>query len=117
MPANLVVPSVLLRVPDSESMQLRADTAAALKTMLRLQTLPASPMLSSGYRSYDYQVNLYNGYVMDEGQVQADKASARPGFSEHQTGLSLDIEPADKSCEVQACFADTSAGKWLAANA
>ena len=118
VPTNLVVPSVLLRVPDSESMQLRADTAAALKTMFVAADAAGVPlMLSSGYRSYDYQVNLYNGYVMDEGQVQADKASARPGFSEHQTGLSLDIEPADKSCEVQACFADTSAGKWLAANA
>lgn len=118
IPANLVTPSVLLRVPDSESMQLRADVALALKDMFASAEAAGAPlMLSSAYRSYTYQVNLYNGYVMDEGQAQADKSSARPGFSEHQTGLAMDVEPADKSCEVQACFADTAAGKWLATNA
>ena len=46
MPANLVVPSVLLRVPDSESMQLRADTAAALKTMFAAADAAGVPLCS-----------------------------------------------------------------------
>ena len=45
----------------------------------------------SGYRSYDYQTKLYNDYVDREGQAAADTYSARPGYSEHQTGLAFDI--------------------------
>lgn len=45
----------------------------------------------SSYRSYDYQVNLYNRYVENDGKESADTYSARAGFSEHQTGLCVDI--------------------------
>ena len=45
----------------------------------------------SGYRSYDYQKNLYNKYVKQDGKTQADTYSARAGYSEHQTGLAMDI--------------------------
>lgn len=47
--------------------------------------------VSSGYRSYDYQNNLYNYYVSVDGKKEADRYSARPGYSEHQTGLAIDI--------------------------
>lgn len=46
----------------------------------------------SSYRSYNYQVNLYNKYKEEDGEEQADTYSARPGFSEHQTGLCIDID-------------------------
>ncbi len=39
----------------------------------------------SGYRGYDYQKTLYDGYVASEGQAEADAVSARPGYSEHQS--------------------------------
>ena len=45
----------------------------------------------SGYRSYSYQASLYNSYVNSSGQAQADRFSARPGYSEHQTGLAFDL--------------------------
>ena len=45
----------------------------------------------STYRSYDYQYKLYNNYVKEKGIHYADMASARPGHSEHQTGLAVDI--------------------------
>lgn len=45
----------------------------------------------SSYRSYQYQVNLYNRYVANEGVNAADTYSARPGYSEHQTGLCVDV--------------------------
>ena len=48
--------------------------------------------IMSSFRSYQYQVNLYNKYVKDDGVEAADKYSARPGFSEHQTGLCVDID-------------------------
>ena len=45
----------------------------------------------SSYRSYEYQVNLYNKYVENDGIKEADTYSARPGYSEHQTGLCVDV--------------------------
>lgn len=45
----------------------------------------------SAYRSYNYQLNLYNNYVNMDGKTKADTYSARAGYSEHQTGLALDI--------------------------
>ena len=45
----------------------------------------------SSYRSYSYQVDLYNKYKKKDGQEAADKYSGRPGFSEHQSGLAVDV--------------------------
>jgi D-alanyl-D-alanine carboxypeptidase len=107
-----------LRVPGNESMQLRQATASSVEAMFAdAKTAGLSLMLSSGYRSYDYQVKLYGGYVSSIGQASADTQSARPGYSEHQTGLALDIEPLSKTCELQQCFAGTPEGTWLVANA
>lgn len=61
----------------------------------------------SGYRAYDYQVTLYNDYVKRDGKEAADRYSARPGFSEHQTGLCFDIGDIDND------YGKTPAGKWL----
>ena len=71
----------------------------------------------SGYRSYSQQASLYDSYVRQYGQATADTLAARPGFSEHQTGLAMDIGNASGVCALQACFATTPAGKWAAANA
>jgi D-alanyl-D-alanine carboxypeptidase len=62
-------------------------------------------------------VRVYNGWVSSLGQAQADAQSARPGFSEHQTGLSVDISPVPLSCALDACFGATPQGRWLADNA
>lgn len=64
----------------------------------------------SGFRSYETQRQLYNRYVARDGQTEADTYSARPGFSEHQTGLAVDLNLADSR------FADTPEGQWLADN-
>ena len=65
----------------------------------------------SGYRSYDTQEAIYNRYVNDNGQEEADTYSARPGHSEHQTGLAFDIN------QISYSFGETAAGKWVAENA
>lgn len=67
--------------------------------------------LISGYRSYDYQASLYNNYVAIDGQAAADRYSARPGNSEHQTGLAFDIGQLDNN------YGNTPAGTWLAQHA
>ena len=64
----------------------------------------------SGYRSYDYQNDLYNGYIKRNGKKAADTFSARPGASEHQTGLAFDLNTITNS------FKDTEEGKWVNKN-
>ena len=66
----------------------------------------------SGFRSYDYQKTLYDNYVSRDGQAAADRYSARPGFSEHQTGLVFDLT--DKSGNL---LEDARASQWLKDNA
>ena len=76
--------------------------------------------IQSGYRGYYYQRDLYNQYVNKKGQAAADKSSARPGSSEHQTGLAFDICVKDSSGSypcITSSFNDTAPAKWLAANA
>jgi len=72
----------------------------------------------STYRSFDYQTMLYNKYVKLDGRQAADRYSAKPGYSEHQTGLAFDIGEVNESKHwASASFGKTMAGKWLAANA
>lgn len=67
--------------------------------------------ISSGYRSYDYQKALYNGYTKIDPVSVVDTYSARPGHSEHQTGLAIDLNTISSS------FAYTNEFKWLINNA
>lgn len=67
--------------------------------------------IASGFRSYQEQVDLYNQYVQRDGKKAADIYSARPGYSEHQTGLTFDVNNASEE------FNDTAEAKWLEENA
>jgi D-alanyl-D-alanine carboxypeptidase len=74
--------------------------------------------IASAYRSYGYQAGVYGNVVAASGQEAADRVSARPGHSEHQTGLAADlVTPASPGCDFEACFARTPGGRWLARNA
>ena len=64
----------------------------------------------SGYRSYAVQVKLFNDYSARDGQEAAESYSARPGHSEHQTGLTTDLNT------ITPAFGETPEGKWTAAN-
>lgn len=66
----------------------------------------------SAYRSASYQDQLYRRYVAKDGRQQAETYSARPGFSEHQTGLAVDINAASRSAH----FENTTAYRWLVEN-
>jgi D-alanyl-D-alanine carboxypeptidase len=68
-------------------------------------------LASSTYRSYAYQVEVYNRNVREMGQEEADRVSARAGHSQHQLGLVVDFG------SITDAFADTREGRWLAANA
>lgn len=119
LPANLVTPNVALRLAVSDpEMSVRKDAAIALEKLFAAAKSDSwHLMLASGYRSYTEQISVYNAEVQNNGQAGADQESARPGHSEHQTGLAADLEPSSRNCELEVCFADTVEGKWLAANA
>lgn len=118
-PSDLVVPNIPLRASRGDGeMRLRKEASTAMEEMVAAaKNVNIDLMLTSGYRSYQLQVSVYNGYVQKYGQAGADKQSARPGTSEHQTGLAADLAPTTRQCELEVCFADLPEGKWLAANA
>ena len=87
----------------------------ALSALRELQAGASSagysiPLLS-GFRSHQKQTELYNRYVARDGKDAADTYSARPGHSEHETGLTFDIGAVDDN------YGETPAGKWLASHA
>ncbi|WP_170143634.1 M15 family metallopeptidase [Brockia lithotrophica] len=91
---------------------LRAEAARALEALFRdAQAAGFRPILVSGFRSYELQATLY-GNRTDEPHIYS---VAPPGASEHQTGLAADI--LEEGRGMDATFADTPFGKWLAAHA
>ena len=62
----------------------------------------------SGFRSYETQVKLYQDYVNQDGKAEADRYSARPGYSEHQTGLAFDLIGTDGDL-----VTEEKAAQWL----
>lgn len=117
-PTSLRQPNVAVRASGSPEMLLRDDAASAVEQLVAAAAKDGvNLMLVSGYRSYGLQQAVYNGNVASEGQAQADKTSARPGHSEHQTGLGADLGATSGACQLQACFGQTPEGQWLAANA
>ena len=99
--------------------KLRAEASAAVVQMFADYTAQTGLQMQSqsAYRSYSAQVSTYNNWVSQLGQAGADLTSARPGYSEHQTGLAIDISASPAKCSLDQCFADTPQGQWLAENA
>lgn len=99
------------------SVYLRAEVSQAAQQMFAAAAADGAPMFAlSGYRSYETQQGTYASWVGQYGVEQADVASARPGYSEHQTGLALDIGNGG-GCDLQPCFRDTAAATWAAEHA
>lgn len=104
------VPDDLVKIGwDDEVGYVTSETGEAFKKMQAdAYEEGLNLYLASGYRSYSLQSNLYNRYVSRDGKEAADKYSARPGYSEHQSGLAFDLNSIDES------FAYTDEGKWVA---
>jgi D-alanyl-D-alanine carboxypeptidase len=107
-------------IPNPYGYPLRQEAADALATMADAATAEIGQQLvaQSGYRAYDIQEIVYGRYVAQLGTAGADLTSARPGYSEHQTGMAIDLLATGSGCSLDGpCFGDTTAGQWLAANA
>lgn len=68
----------------------------------------------SAYRSIDYQIEVYNRYLMQDPQEVVDTYSARPGFSEHHTGRTIDLDNVERTMDD---FEHTKEAKWVSENA
>lgn len=105
-------------LPSTYNPGVNATAKKALDAMIadaRKQSLTLK--ITSSYRSYWYQNTLYNNYVQKHGKAKADRFSARPGHSEHQTGLAFDLGGVNQAHWFEESFANTKEGKWLASNA
>ncbi|WP_042351487.1 M15 family metallopeptidase [Bacillus massiliigorillae] len=115
VPNDLVYPDVPFIFNEKiEKRQMRKEPAEALKRMFEAAKSDGIHLAGvSGYRSEAAQTRLYNNYVSKDGVEEADRYSARPGHSEHQTGLSIDVSGITGEFAVEDQFANTEEAKWL----
>lgn len=115
-PEDLVEPNVPFIFEEKlEKRKLRREAAEALEALFAAAEEDGILLAGvSGYRSYNTQKGLYNWYVSRDGREAADRYSARPGHSEHSTGLAMDVSGVDGKCAATDCFGDTPEAAWLA---
>jgi len=109
-PADLVAVSA---VPGGATQQMRTEAAAAMTRMYEAAHAAGAPFrILTAYRSYDFQQGVYGSAARASGVAAADRRVARPGYSEHQTGLTADINdvPANK---LKQTFGASAAGTWV----
>lgn len=118
-PDDLVYPDVPFIFEEKvEKRMMRKVAAEALERMFTAAKEDGIHLAGvSGYRSGNTQKALFERYVRRDGEEAASRYSARPGHSEHQTGLAMDVSGSTGKCAATDCFADTEEAAWLAENA
>ena len=97
---------------NKNNLSLRPEAFESLKVLAAAAKADGVTLtVSSTYRSYEYQKNLFDYWVRVDGIEEAERESARPGTSQHQLGMALDFAPVDDA------FDQTPGGKWVYANA
>ena len=98
-------------VNSTKELYMRKEACGAFEKMCNdARTEGYDIRAMSAYRSYNRQNELYNNYVATDGKEAADTYSARPGNSEHQTGLAVDIQGGTTGFE---SFKTTKESKWI----
>lgn len=118
-PDDLTVPNVAFSFDgDDEKKKMREPAARALEKLFAGAKKAGLTLKAvSGYRSYARQKAIFDNNARLKGEETANRTSARPGQSEHQTGLSMDVSSASVGYALEESFAKTKEGKWLAAHA
>lgn len=116
-PNDLEVPDVTLEPGKAESeLAVREVAARALEEVFKAAGADSVVLyFASGYRPYTLQQTYYNNAQSAYGPNQ--NLVAKPGTSEHQTGLAADISGVNRACRLEQCFKSDEAGIWLADNA
>lgn len=118
IPDDLVTVEVDTILDNPEVNQLRSIAADALKEMfLAAEEAGFKLYARSGYRSYQTQVQLFEANAEKHGEEAAATFSARPGESEHQTGLVMDVTAESVNYQLTEEFGETIEGTWVAENA
>ncbi|WP_077324285.1 D-alanyl-D-alanine carboxypeptidase family protein [Virgibacillus siamensis] len=114
-PKNLVVPDVQFPFDEfREKKQMRKVAATALGKLFNAADNAGLELYAqSGYRSYERQDAIFASNVEAYGEKAANNVSARPGESEHQTGLTMDVTTPDVGFNLNTDFGTTDEGKWL----
>lgn len=107
-----IEPKNLVNIEGQRMEKVAADAMSKMVKDMRSDGL--SIILQSGYRSEELQTTIYNRNVQNRGQERADKYSARPNSSEHQTGLAMDLST---DGTLEETFENTPQFKWLNENA
>ena len=117
-PEDLVTVEVPTVLENPEINQLREEASEALSEMFHAAEEEDIELHArSGYRSYQTQVELFESYVSNHGEEAANRYSARPGESEHQTGLAMDITSESVNFQLTEEFGETEEGIWTSENA
>lgn len=118
IPAELVEPNVRFSYSEHlDKRKMHKTAAKALEKMFRAAEEKGIILYGvSGYRSYERQQSIYNRNVALHGKKATDALSAKPGSSEHQSGLAIDISASSVNCLLTDRLADTKEGKWIAKN-
>lgn len=106
------------RLPENFTNELNAEVLEQFEVMkadAKKEGLDIN--IRSGFRSTETQTMLYNNYVQRDGVEKANRYSAKPGHSEHETGLAIDISNGDYTTSIGDWFNDTPQAKWLYENA
>jgi LAS superfamily LD-carboxypeptidase LdcB len=119
IPPDLTTPPITLNPQKSyQENQVRKELANPLENFFNdAEKASIKLMLASGYRSYQLQNTYYSNYVRTSGEAEANRYSAKPGTSEHQTGMAFDLATVDRVHYLDQAFGDDSAGKWIEENA
>jgi len=97
---------------------MRAEAVSAFNSLVEQAALDGIELkMTTAYRSYGFQKILYDNYVAQYGEEEAGKFSAKPGESEHQTGLAVDVSSPSVNYQLTRDFGDTEEGRWLATHA
>lgn len=118
VPQDLVTVEVPTVLESEEINQLRQEASDALSDMFAAAEEENITLYArSGYRSYNTQIGLYENYKEAHGEEAADRFSAQPGASEHQTGLAMDVTSESVGLELSEEFGETEEGEWVRENA
>lgn len=119
VPEGLTPPDIPFYFKENiEKRWMRPDAAAAIEEMFAAAKEDGIELIgASAYRSYETQKSLFNRYVQTHGLEEAETFSARPGQSEHQTGLTIDVYHKNITNGLEESFGETPEGMWVAEHA
>ena len=118
VPSDLIIPDIPFSFTNySEKKMMRKEAALALEKLFKAASENGLNLYGvSGYRSYERQLTIYNKNLAEKGYDRTSQYSAMAGYSEHQSGLAIDVSTISIHNRLDVTFSGTPEGRWLAEN-